>query len=67
VRICRKPPNRWGKYTYTNIHLTFIKTFLLFFGVFGNRVTIIFSTGNKSLSLSDISHGECDQKELGNG
>jgi hypothetical protein len=22
VRICRKPPNRWGKYTYTNIHLT---------------------------------------------
>jgi hypothetical protein len=25
VRICRKPPNRWGKYTCTNIHLT-VKT-----------------------------------------
>jgi hypothetical protein len=22
VRIYRKPPNRWRKYTYTNIHLT---------------------------------------------
>jgi hypothetical protein len=26
VRICRKPPNRWEKYTYINIHLTEIST-----------------------------------------
>jgi hypothetical protein len=26
VRICRKPPNRWGKYTCTNIYLTWYQS-----------------------------------------